>query len=61
MLITDYKPLSMEERGIPPVAAARMQMWGLMLSANHYTIEFKETAAHVNADSLSCFLLLMSQ
>ena len=55
-LITDHRPLTTilgGQKGIPPIAAARMQRWGLLLSAYHYTIEFKSTKSHANADGLS--------
>ena len=39
--------------GIPTLAAARMQRWALLLSAYNYSIEFRPTAAHANADGLS--------
>ena len=37
-------------KGVPTVAAARLQRWSLLLSAD---IEFRPTAAHGNADALS--------
>jgi len=55
-LITDHQPLTTilgGKKGIPPIAAARMQRWGLLLSAYHYNIEFKPTKSHANADCLS--------
>ena len=55
-LITDHKPLTAilgPKRGIPPLAAARMQRWGLLLSAYTYDIRYRPTAAHSNADGLS--------
>ena len=55
-LVTDHKPLITvlgPKSGIPPMAAARLQRWALLLSAYNYTIEFKPTLPHGNADGLS--------
>ena len=55
-LITDHKPLTSilgPKKGVPSVAAARMQRWALLLAAYNYDIEFRPTAAHSNADALS--------
>ena len=49
--MTDHKPL-LAMLG-PPLAAARMQRWALLLSAHHYEIEYCSTQAHGNADALS--------
>ena len=60
-LITDHKPLTTilgPKQGIPSIAAARMQRWALLLSAYSYTIRFRPTQAHGNADSLSCLPLM---
>ena len=54
--MTDHKPLLSilgPKKGIPPLAAARMQRWALLLSAYNYSIEFRPTTAHANADGLS--------
>ena len=56
VLVTDHKPLTTilgNKRGIPPLAAARLQRWSLILSAYSYTIEFRPTKQHANADGLS--------
>ena len=56
VLLTDHKPLLTllgPKNGIPPLAAARLQRWALLLSAYHYEIQFKPTGAHANADGLS--------
>lgn len=56
VLITDHKSLITilgPKQGIPPLAAARMQRWALLLSAYSYTIQFRPTQAHANADGLS--------
>ncbi len=41
------------KKGIPSLAAARLQRWAWTLSAYHYDIEFHPTGKHVNADGLS--------
>ncbi len=56
VLVTDHKPLTSilgPKKGIPPLAAARLQRWAVLLSAYSYTVEFKTTQQHANADSLS--------
>ena len=55
-LITDHKPLTAilgPKKGIPPLAAARLQRWAWILSAYAYDIEFRPTGEHSNADGLS--------
>ena len=55
-LITDHKPLTVilgPKRGIPPLAAARLERWAWILSAYTYDIEFCPTGEHSNADGLS--------
>ena len=55
-LVTDHRPLTAilgPKSGIPVLAAARLQRWGLLLSAYHYEIEFRPTKAHANTDGLS--------
>ena len=56
LLITDHKPLTTilgPKKGIPPLAAARLQRWAWILSAYSYGIEFRLTGEHCNADGLS--------
>ena len=55
-LITDHKPLTTilgPKKGIPSLAAARLQRWALLLSAYDYVIQYKSTNDHCNADGLS--------
>ena len=55
-LVTDHKPLTTilnTRKGIPSLAAARLQRWAIILSAYRYEIEFKCTQEHSNADGLS--------
>ena len=55
-LVTDHKPLTSilgPKKGVPSVAAARLQRWALLLAAYNYDIEFRSTVAHGNADALS--------
>ena len=55
-LSTDHKPLTTilgPKKGTPPIAAARLQRWALQLAAHNYTIKFRPTKAHANADALS--------
>ena len=54
--IYPFKPLTAifgASRGVPALAAARLQRWALQLSAYDYTIEFRSMAKHANADGLS--------
>ena len=56
VLVTNHKPLTTilgPKRGIPPLAAARLQHWAYTLSAYSYTIKFRPTTEHANADGLS--------
>ena len=55
-LVTDHRPLTAlfgPKSGVPPLAAGRLQRWALLLSSYDYTIEFRPTTAHANADGLS--------
>ena len=54
--ITDHKPLTTilgPKKGIPSLAAARLQRWAILLSAYDYSIQYKSTTDHGNADGLS--------
>lgn len=58
VLITDNKPLTMifnPHKGLPPLSASRMIHYALYLSGFDYTIEFRSTHEHGNADYLSRF------
>ncbi|CAC5401677.1 unnamed protein product [Mytilus coruscus] len=55
-IYTDHKPLIglfIENKPIPPMAAARLQRWALTLSAYEYSIVYKEGKNNANADALS--------
>ncbi len=55
-LITDHQPLTAlfaPDRAIPSLAAARLQRWALILSSYHYTIQYRASKSHANADGLS--------
>ena len=55
-LITDHKPLLgllSECRSTSPQASARVKRWSLYLSMFEYTLTFRNTSAHANADALS--------
>lgn len=40
-------------KGVPTLAAARMQRWALILSAYSYHIEYRRSNLHANCDALS--------
>ena len=55
-LITDHKPLLRllgEHMPTSPQASARVRRWSLYLSMFEYTLKFRGTTAHANADALS--------
>ena len=59
-LITDYKPLITifhPNKGIPEMAASRLQRWAIVLSAYEYEVQYRSSACHGNADGLSCLPL----
>ena len=56
ILFTDHKPLVAifgSKKGVPSLAAARLQRWAILLSGYQYEIRFKPTQQHCNADGLS--------
>ena len=55
-LVTDHQPFLTilgPKTAIPPLAAARMQRWAIVLSAYDYQIEYRSSAKHSNCDTLS--------
>ena len=55
-LVMDHKPLNTilgPNKGIPSMTAASLQCWAVLLAAYSYTIEFRPTQQHSNADGLS--------
>ena len=55
-LLTDHRPLTTilgSHTGIPPLAAARLQRWVLLLSAYQYDIRYRQSECHGNVDALS--------
>ena len=63
-LVTDHKPLLTilgPKRGLPTLAAARLQRWVLLPAAYQYDIEFRSTKEHSNADGFSRLPLKVSE
>ena len=55
ILVTDHKPLIsmfVPNTATPVIAANRLARWSLMLSQYDYTIEYRSTKQHGNADAL---------
>jgi len=55
-LFTDHQPLTRmfcPKSGIPPLAAARLQRWAVLLSGYDYDIVYKRSADNANADFFS--------
>ena len=55
-LVTDHQPLLAllhQHRPTSAQASARIRRWSLLLSAYEYSITFRNTHAHANADALS--------
>ena len=56
LLYTDHKPLWAllnKHRSTSPQASARIRRWSLLLSVYEYTLKFRDTLSHSNADALS--------
>ena len=54
-LVTDHKPLMIimgSKSGLPPLAAARLQRWAILLKGYQYDLAFQPTGQHSNADAL---------
>ena len=55
-LITDHKPLLTifhPAKWIPEMAASRLQLWAIILSAYNYEVKYQPSDKHGNADALS--------
>ena len=55
-LVTDHKPLLAilgSKKGLPTLAAARLQRWAIFLLGYQYVLEFRSTTKHCNADGFS--------
>ena len=56
-ILTDHKPVTSilgPKSGIPPLAAARLKRWALLLTGYNYNIQYRSSKAHGNVDGLSC-------
>ena len=56
ILVTDHKPLISlfnPKKGTPAMAANHLTRWALTLSHYEYSIEYRKTIDHGNADALS--------
>ena len=59
-LVTDHKPLLFlfhEHKKIPEMAISRIQRWAIILSSYQYSIQYRSTEKHYNADVCSRFPL----
>ena len=59
-LVTDHKPLKFllgENKQIPEMGVSRIQRWGVLLASYQYTLKFRTTSNHCNADVCSRFYL----
>ena len=60
LLNTDHKPLELifhPSKNIPEMGTSRIQRWALILSHYQYTIQFRPTGKHCNADVCSRYPL----
>jgi len=56
VLQTDHQPLTTlfsETKTIPVQASSRIQRWAVLLASYEYTIVFRSTSKHANADAMS--------
>lgn len=56
ILVTDHKPLLSlfhPNKATPALEANRLATWAFILTQYNYTIEYRKTSAHGNADALS--------
>jgi len=56
VLQTDHQPLTTlfnETKAIPVRASSRIQRWALLMASYEYTIVFRSTSKHANADAMS--------
>jgi transposase InsO family protein len=56
ILVTDHEPLVAmlgPKKGVPALAANRLARWALLLNQYQYTVEYRPTKKHGNADALS--------
>ena len=63
ILVTDHRPLCKifgHDQGVPPLAAARMQRWALILSAYQYRIQYIPGEQNNCADCMSRLPLVKS-
>ncbi len=62
-LVTDHKPLLFlfhEHKRIPEMAISRIQRWAIILASYQYSIQYRSTEKHYNADVCSRFPLKQS-
>ena len=55
-MVTDHKPLVTlfaPDKGTPAMAANRLARWALLVHQYDYTVEYRRSKDHVNADALS--------
>ena len=52
-LVTPLTTVLNPTKGLPTLAAARMQRWAMLLSVYQYNTEFRSTSEHANADGFS--------